>query len=232
MGQPRQLLALQQLDSELDQAIARLAEIDRLLNEDEKLRAAQAAADEAAQAHDAAQRELKHAEDAVADQNDKVKRNQQVLYSGTVKNPKELEDLQLESEALARHLATLEERQLESMIAFEEQNTRKQTADGELKQIKNQVATQNSQLNAEHGNLEKRTTELNQKRSGLAGPIEPEGLALYDRIRKTGGGLAVVQVNGNTCPACGDTLTSAQAQEARSQASLTQCAACNRILTA
>jgi hypothetical protein len=232
MSQPRHLLTLQRLDTELDQARGRLAEIEALLNKDEALRAAQATAETANQARDEAQKELKKADIEVNDQQAKIARNQQITYSGSVTNPKELEDLQSEAAALSRHLETLEERQLEKMITFEEVNTAAETAGENLQSIKNQLATQHSRLHAEQANLQERAVVLESQRPELLTPLEVDNLNLYDKLRKNRAGLAVVQFSGNTCPACGDTLTSAQAQDARSANSLTQCSACQRILTA
>jgi predicted nucleic acid-binding Zn-ribbon protein len=57
-----------------------------------------------------AQNTLKHAEAEVGRQKVKIEQSESNLYSGNVKNPKELQDLQNEIAALKRYLITLEDR--------------------------------------------------------------------------------------------------------------------------
>ncbi|NIM05125.1 MAG: hypothetical protein GTN65_05800, partial [Armatimonadetes bacterium] len=64
-----------------------------------------------------AARRAKH---EVEDQRLKIQKTDEALYGGSVANPKELEDLQMESEALKRYLETLEDRYLEAMLEQDE----------------------------------------------------------------------------------------------------------------
>lgn len=230
MSQPRQLLKLQNIDTALDQHKARLAEIEVILSDNEALHLAQQVAEDAENAYLDAQRELKRAEQDVSAQEDKIENNQKVLYSGTVTNSKELEDLQNEAAALKRYLNTLEERQLEAMLAFEEAEETQQAMQTALQEAKNNAASQNSSLNAEFGNLTASIEALTQERPEITAPIENEHIITYDKLREKRAGLAVVAISGGECPACGNTLTLAQAQEAKSPSSVTRCDTCKRIL--
>ena len=142
MSQPVQLYNLQQIDTKLDKTRARLKEIEIALNEDAVIRNAQQEATTVEGNYQTAQKELKRAEDEVQSQHQKIKNNQKTLYGGSVKNPKELEDLQNEAEALKRYLSVLEDRQLEKMIAFEEAEAAYNASQTNLAEVEEQVAQQ------------------------------------------------------------------------------------------
>ncbi|HSK67413.1 MAG TPA: hypothetical protein VK888_10815, partial [Anaerolineales bacterium] len=123
------LYRLQQVDSQMDQARARLKTIQQTLENDAELRAA---SDLLASAEDRlreAERLLKQSEQEVEKQRTKIQLAEASLYGGRVHNPKELQDLQQDVASLKRHLETLEERQLEAMEVAEQ-------AEKELEQAK------------------------------------------------------------------------------------------------
>lgn len=232
MSQPRQLLNLQQVDSQLDHARARLVEIDTILNDNTTVKQAASKIKQAQDAHTKAQLALRRAEGDVQAQQDKIAKNQQALYSGAVKNPKELEDLQLESEALTRFLGVLEDHQLEVMLAFEEAEAALQKAQENQKQVRQQTIQQNSLLAGEQDNLLKSVSKQEAQRIQMAAGIEPNLLSMYEKLRQSRKGLAVAEVHDETCAACGATLSAAQAQAARSHSKITTCVSCGRIIIA
>ncbi len=232
MTHPRLLFNLQQIDSQLFQSHDRLAEIDAILNDNAALKKARMKASKTDDAHKKAILALKHAEQDVQSQNEKIERNQKTLYSGTVKNPKELEDLQHECEALKRYLAVLEDRQLEVMIALESAAEAHTQATRQLETLQKEIAQQNVDLTGEQQTLQASVSELETQRADLAGSIDPAVLKTYNQLLESRGGLAVVEIKGNICNACGATLTAAQAQAARSPTKVTQCASCSRIIVA
>ncbi len=231
MSQVRHLVKLQQIDTQLDQAKARLEEIDAALSDNSAVRKAAARTEKAAQTLTTAQLALKRAEQDVQAQQDKIARNQKALYGGG-KSPKELEDLQMESGALARYLEKLEEVQLEAMIAFEEAEAEDQAAGENLVSAKKQVADDNIDLTAERQSLEARAAELQIEREAAAAPITPELIVNYEKLRQTRFGLAVTSMQDGSCVACGNSLTFAQAQAARSPSKIVYCGVCRRIVHA
>jgi predicted nucleic acid-binding Zn-ribbon protein len=230
MSQPRQLYNLQQLDSQLDSARARISEIEKILSDHTALQQAKAQAESAEKTFQQAQIALKHAEQDVETQQTKIANNERTLYSGSVTNPKELEDLQLESAALKRHLVTLEDRQLECMLALEDATNTHESAQSNLESTEEQVAKENIELTDEKTSLLADVEALEAQRVGAAAPIAPEDMQLYLKLRETRHGLAVAEVEDNSCSACGFNLTAAQAQAARSPSKVTTCDSCRRIL--
>jgi predicted nucleic acid-binding Zn-ribbon protein len=120
MSQTQQLLQLQEIDTSIRQKKTRLAEVLHAQKESAELLAARQSADSAAaelQNWQSQRRDLNLELDSL---NTKAKRSEQRLYSGNVKNPKELSDLQNEIASLSRRRSTLEDEILEAMIMIEE----------------------------------------------------------------------------------------------------------------
>ncbi|TAK11519.1 MAG: hypothetical protein EPO32_11770 [Anaerolineae bacterium] len=230
MSEPARLHALQQLDLRLDAARARLAEIELALSQNAEVQAAQGAADAAKAAQHEQHTALRNAEAEVQAQQQKIANNQRTLYGGSVTNPKELEDLQNEAAALSRHLGALEERQLETMMAFEEAEASLASAQTSLEDTRARVADQNRAMTEEQKVLLTEVAELESDREDSLPEVAAEMLALYQELRGSRAGLAVVAISGNECPACGATLSAAQAQVSRSPTQIARCADCGRIL--
>ncbi len=230
MSQPLRLFELQKIDSALDRARARLAEIEAALRGNPTVQKAEGEHESARIHHHEAQNALRNAEAEVGAQQQKIDSNQRALYGGSITNPKELADLQHEAEALGRHLARLEEIQLEAMVVFEEAEGALATALATLEAARATAAAEDQAMLIEQKALLAEVETLAGARNGLLPDIAVEGLTLYESLRKSRKGLAVVAVSEPECPACGATLTAAQAQAARSPNQLAQCADCGRIM--
>ncbi len=120
MSRPKNLYDLQIIDSQLDQHRARITAIDKALADDKAVIAGRKKAQAAQGSFETVHKALLKAKEIVKEQRDKIKQSNDLLYGGTVRNPKELGDIQDEIAALKRHLDTIEERQLEAMLNFDE----------------------------------------------------------------------------------------------------------------
>ena len=126
------LFRLQQVDRQMDQNDARMNAIRSTLENDAEVQQAIRQVDEAREKHRAAEGRLRAAEQVRGAQQIKIEQAESSLYGGTVHNPKELQDLQNDVAALKRHLATLEERQLEAMLELDDaEQALKEAEDGD-----------------------------------------------------------------------------------------------------
>jgi predicted nucleic acid-binding Zn-ribbon protein len=232
MSRPLNLYRLQQIDSRVDQANVRLKEIETLLSDDAKLRRVEALANHAEQNLLAAQKAQYQAETKVMDQRIKIEQVESTLYSGTVRNPKELQDLQNEVAALKRFLDTLEERQLVAMLAVDDANQQFENAQSALIDYRAKAEKMQTSLIQERDNIEAERAETLVKRQGAVSIIVADDLATYNRLRKKRAGVAVAKVEHRACNACGSTLTAALHQAARSPSQVVFCESCGRILYA
>ncbi len=230
MSQPLQLYRLQQEDSKLDAAKKRINEINIALEDTTELNLAEGQNNAAGVSEDTARKELKRAEEDVSTQQQKIDNNQKTLYSGTVTNSKELEDLQNEAAALGRYVNKLEEIQLEKMIAFEDSQAHSSTMEKNLNQAKNNKIQDTALLKGERSKLEEKSEKVELEKLKVLEEVEPDNLRMYNKLREKKRGRAVAEVKNDICLACGSTLTGAQAQEARSPITITCCNSCGRVL--
>lgn len=225
-----QLYRLQQTDTKSDHAKARIRKIDTLLADDSALRRAEEEAAEAAAALKTALDSLKAAEDAVASQKVKIELNQHNLYGGKVRNPKELQDLQSEGQALQRHLGVLEDQQLEWMIAAEELTTKYDAILQKTEQVRAENVQHSSLLRGEKGNLEDTLKHMESERQATISSIPTALLEQYDILRKKKGGVAVARIQNNACSACGAILNATLIHTVRNATEPVVCDGCGRML--
>ena len=230
MSQSFKLFRLQQLDSSIDKGRSRLKEIDRLLKDDALLKKSQQRLEHAKSARYEAEHNLRFTEQNVKEQRQKIKRSQSTLYSGKIVNPKELQDLQMESESLKRYLTTLEDQQLEAMFAYDEAEANYNEIFDQHESVTAQVGQEKEELTIEKleliGELERQESE----RQAAAANIDSDDMQLYESLRLQKNGIAVARVVEKTCAACGSTLTSVNFSSAQIPTKLTRCTTCGRIL--
>lgn len=224
------LYQLQILDSDLDHARKRIAEIDTILKD----KGAQSEAEKKYQGFRAVveqkRKQLELAENQVIEQTKKIEQNQAKLYGGRITNPKELEDLQLEFKALNNYLAVLEERQLEAMIETDRAEEDLNIAAAEVEAVTAQLETDHSSLTEEKIALEEKIASLQSKKQAFLSSREIPDLEIYKKLRASLGGIAVTVMVSSSCSSCGASIPSAVEQEARSPEKLAFCPTCKRIL--
>jgi len=232
MNQAAYLHRLQRIDTQIDQTDARLAEIERLFNEDERIRTARQNADEAKRSLEIARQALRSVEFSVHETRVKMEQSDSALYSGTIKNPKELQDLQREIASLKNRLSQLEEQQLEAMIAQEEAEESERQAQDELLRAQAQMVEQKAGLAGERTTMQKNRQRWEAEKGAALPAILPQNLEVYNRLRDQKKGLAVSTVEDNTCGVCGSEIRPSESQAARISSSLLFCSSCGRILYA
>lgn len=232
MSRPQDLYKLQQLDKQLDEAHIRLKHIAEELSDNQEIVSAQEHHKRKEDEFETKRKTLSKAERAVQSQKIKIEQTDATLYGGSVRNPKELQDLQQESTALKRFLSTLEDRQLEAMISMEETESELKSAEERLSQARESHEYKIEALNVEKRKLEDKLSSLNSERESVVTDIPTDDLSIYEKIRSQRAGVAVVKVVNKACGACGTTLSAALYQSSRSPSKITKCTTCGRILFA
>jgi predicted nucleic acid-binding Zn-ribbon protein len=230
MSRPFFLHSLQKIDSKLDENRSRLQAIEATLANNSELKQAENKAKKTENNLNQALKILRSAETKVKDQRLKIEQNEATLYSGKIRNPKELQDLQNEVAALKRYLEILEDRQLEAMLNVDDVEEQHNIAMGELAKAREETEVLHRDLLSEKSSITKAVQALEKDRLACLPDIIPADLKIYDRLRKTRAGVAVAKVNDQACAACGATLTASTNQAARSPSQVTTCETCGRIL--
>jgi hypothetical protein len=230
MSQISILYRLQQIDSQLDNARTALQSIESKLSDITQIESAQQNAIQAEQKRQSELKGLRDAENKSYDTRVKIELAESSLYGGKIQNPKELQDLQNEIASLKRLVITLEDRELEAMMAVEEAEGKLTEANEALKDIEGKQIEQNATLNGERTKLLAQIERLESERKATLPPISAADLSLYDQLRKIRNGVAVVNISSRACTACGATLTAALIQSTQSTGQLVRCPTCGRIL--
>ena len=232
MSRASSLYRLQQIDAQLDDCRARLAEIETELGESSLVTEALRSMDDAQAKVQAARSALRVAEDAASSQRSKIQQAEGALYGGSIRNPKELQDLQMEVEALKRYLATLEERLLEAMLVDEDMELIEKATSARLADVETASRETRLALEAEAGSLRMMQERLAAEREAVVAGLSAADLSEYGRLRQRLKGIAVAAVYDETCGACGVFLAHSLQQQIRMGAELVRCGQCSRILYA
>ena len=230
MSEVLNLYRLQQLDLQIDRINGRLSEIEKALSDDRRVKAAQKILEIAQNNSKTKQADLRQIENQVEDQRLKRKITQASLFGGKIKNPKVLQELQMESEALKRYINKLEDEQLEAMIASESADETLQQAEKSFQQAKATAIEENASLLGEKTKLEDDLERLLREKEAVLQPITPSSLQLYEKLRKTKRGTAITTISDGGCSLCGQALTPANLQSVRAANVLVFCPSCGRIL--
>jgi len=226
------LYRLQQTDLSIDQTEAKLAAVEVELAEHSQIERARQESSQAELQERQSAQAMRAAEDAVTTVREKLGQVDGRLYGGAVHNPKELQELQTEAEALRRQLATLEDRLLETMQAAEDAETAAQSARVRLELAEADTSGRENGLAKQRQTLRVLLEQRAEEREAATVGVSPEDLRLYMSLRKGPGSLAVAELVEDTCSACGVTMSASARQEVRSGPGLIRCRQCGRILYA
>lgn len=230
MHPSKQLDQLQALDLERDARRRRLKQVLAALAEPEALRIAESAviSAQAQVAHARAHRQDLELETKTLE--DKVASVEERLYSGQVKNPKELADLQNDAASLRRRRVTLDDVLLEAMVALEEAERAERQKEDEREALVRRWQLDQRTLTDERRQLEADIAALTEQRDQMAATISPSHLEPYQKLRREYAGLAMARIEDEGCTACGVQISDRQLARARLSEELSFCSNCERIL--
>jgi predicted nucleic acid-binding Zn-ribbon protein len=228
MSAARQLYQLQEIDLEIDsqeqalnQTMSQLGESQAVLKVQRQLQSEQKRLEEL-------QRKQHSAEWGIEDLSTKLAPAERKLFSGDIKNPKELANLQHEVEVLKAKRNQMEEKTLEIMEQVELAESGVARTSSELETLKAEWQRQQQALSETVERLKAILSDLRNKRQLLVAEIPPQAVALYQRLRKERG-TAVARVEQGICRGCRISLPTTELQQARS-GNLIKCSSCGRIL--
>lgn len=228
MSVAKQLYQMQEVDLEIADEERRLEQVNSRLGKDEVVVAVQQKLGVEKEKRAELQHKQHSLEWEIDDLAGKIKKGDDALYSGRIKNPKELSNLQHEVELLKTRRDGLETKDLELMEQLESVEASVAALKQELEEITSEWQREQEQLRKDKADLESSLNDLNQKRQALTAEIEPKAVTLYEQLRKSKG-RAVARVEQGICRGCRILLPSSELQQARSGAPV-QCSSCGRIL--
>jgi predicted nucleic acid-binding Zn-ribbon protein len=161
---------------------------------------------------------------------EKRKRFQDQLYSGSVRNPRQLTDLQGEVDMLGREIGKIEDRMLELMEAIESLRADIASREERLREATTQLETVSSEYERKGARLEERIAELRSRRREDAAGVGARLLKRYEEIRARSGNRGLVKVTGGNCPGCMIGLPQETVKALRAGRVGLTCESCGRLL--
>src|SRR5215210_575850 len=138
MSRISQLYDMQQIDSALESRVARMRQIDGQMDDSPELLAARAAYEEASSRLSNEQAQLRKASKETDETSTRIRTQEKRLYDGSIKNPKELGQVQEEVGHLKARLKEQEDAVIDLMLGVEEAEDARQTCQQELDRVTNE----------------------------------------------------------------------------------------------
>jgi hypothetical protein len=228
MGIARQLHHLQEIDLELSANQRAQAELTSQLGESRQIAQMETNLEKERLRLEELRRRQHSAEWEAEDLATKLKAVEEKLFGGSIRNPKELANLQREAEDIRARRRRAEDRALETMGEVEAATAAVTTMTGDLGRLKAEWQSRQKELSAELGRLRQTHTELAARRQALAAEVPQQPLQVYEQL-KARKGRAVARVEQGTCRGCQIALPTTDLQQVRG-GGLVRCGSCGRIL--
>lgn len=230
LSQVTEVRTLQEIDDEVATVRAAIDDVERRLRGNPEL-------DEARRVFASTQGELQDAQRVqrkldgdIAGLNARIQPEEKRLYDGSVRNPKELTNIQHEVELLKEQRSKLEDELLEVMSRLEVADREFAAADRALIQWEARWEKEQGDLKHELRKLGDLLTRGEAKREAQKLKVNPRVLSVYETVRRQRGGVAVAHVQGGNCGGCRVQIPEAVRRKAFSVDQVAQCPNCERIL--
>ena len=231
MSQASALYRVQEIELAVIDRRIRIKEIDLELENNVAIQEAQSQLNDAQTNLDAVLKQVKDIEQQIETVVEKQKSTESRLYSGAVKNPKELQDMGKEIESLTRRRESLDNNLLEIMIERDEALEMHQLADEELKQVKETSEAGHKDLLDEKTKLTKESEKLMVQRKDALQSVHADALKEYNSLRNSKSNRPVAILENQACSACGIDQNNAIITAVNKGEGLIKCQNCGRILS-
>lgn len=163
---------------------------------------------------------------------ERSRKDRELLDSGSINDPKQLQSLESELQSLAKRQSDLEDIELEVMERLEgaqaavaHLESESTSAQGEVQRLADEVGEQDAEIAAERASVEV-------DRGALVGGISAELLALYDKIRADHAGRGAARLHRGRCDGCRIDLppTEIASLKAAAEDEVLRCEECRCIL--
>jgi len=161
----------------------------------------------------------------------KIEQEETKLYSGSVTNSRELEQIQLKVLEYNNTKSKLEENSYQLLEEEEKLITLKERIEKLLQSLDGQMTIIEAEIGAKIFELNLESTELNGELEELIPKIPREWLERLEKIAGSHNGIGIAQIKSGCCGACHVSLSEFLLQRAkRGEDQLLLCETCGRII--
>jgi uncharacterized protein len=226
------LYLLQIIDLKIDHLNSRLQQINQILSDHSIENRIKDKLSCAKDIQSGVEKNLASIEQRINTTRIKLQQSESSLYGGKIHNPKELQDLESEIKMLKHSITQYEDQQFTIMLDLEQKCQAVHAFEMELEKVSKDFVSLSLSLQDEINEINKVRERNLTERNALVGSIDQTTLERYSSLRQTKAGIAVTQVDDNTCEKCGAEITQAVWQKARISNDLCYCGTCGRIIYA
>jgi len=152
------------------------------------------------------------------------------MYSGRVRNPKELDDMQREVEMLGGLVDKLEDQGLNLMEEVERRRAALMQQEADLEQRTAELATVEKTFAAASARIAAEIERLAAQRAQLTPRLPAALLRRYDDLRAKRSNLAIVKLNSDVCSGCRISIPLDIMRQVKRGDRAVACESCGRIL--
>lgn len=177
-------------------------------------------------------RDLAKAEEDVEAVRQRSRKDAELMDSGSVGDPKQLQNLQKEIESLARRQSDLEDVELEIMERVEGATAAVAVLAEKRDALAEDEAAMAARVARIMGEIDSERAQVEAERSALAAGVPADLLALYEKVRGDHNGLGAARIHRGRCEGCRLELppTDIEAIRAAAADEVLRCEECRRIL--
>ena len=161
----------------------------------------------------------------------KVDAEEKRLYDGSIRNPKELTNLELEVEMLKKQQARLEEQALALIEEVDHLSQTTAETKAAYEMIEQDSRTRQSELESEESQLKRYIAGRRRVREQMIGTVDPTDLEQYRYVQKQKNDThAVATLRDGVCGSCHIQVSQAKRETVERSNTLVTCGNCGRIL--
>lgn len=233
MSDASALRALQEHDlaiTRADKALEEMPEKTAILQLRKRLREIEATRERQLEYCKKADAMVARSNDEATSLQDKIDREQTKILSGDITNPKELQALTREMDALRRRKDAVEHEELALMEKAEAGREQLAKVDAVLAEGAARDAQLIEAFKKRGGELQKESAQLRKERDALVKDVPAGLLARYEALREAKHGIAVGALQGSLCSACRTQIPANKVQELSAGPQIAECPNCHRII--
>lgn len=227
------LLELQFLENIMDRKVNEtkaLAENKKLVLLKEKLEKINSDLNSLNKSYDDLKHKQKKMEDSVATQSGKIKKNEEMLFSGTITSSKELVNYQDEIKILKASSDEIENKILEIMIVIDDKIKEVKEVEDKKKEIEIQITELKENIKARIKVIKDSLKGLEKKRKIVISKIPKEYIEKYKILKNKKGGIAIGVLKDGFCDVCNMKIPSMETEKMKDLDKLYKCSLCGRML--
>ena len=161
---------------------------------------------------------------------DKRASSEASLYAGAITNPKELQDLQMEVEALSRRKSTLDDGMLHFILSRDELGEELADAQARLEELTAAREEANIELQAEKDQLAAAVNDMLEQRKQQVAEVSPELFQMYRQMRAPKANRPLAPLQDKACASCGIEQNVVVIKAISRSSDIVHCQNCGRIL--